>query len=512
MSREYERYVPKKELPEEIKQLPQEETKCNFCGISYLVHHEVSRLENHVKELQDSLDESERNHKNSIKELMTLRKDVVHLNEKLQAKEKWIDSTNQTKLKICQTLKSMTTVLKEWKFDFHKFKSLLLLTQKNQADDYKHISLKFKTYFESMRNERYLMREKQHQNEESVRQLEETLRSEKFNFSAERKETQIHHQKLRKQLTESEEKYTTLTTKVSHLHQELKSKEQQNRELEITKSQQIASGLKKIRELEAKLSDVQMKSKQFEEETTKHHFQEVYTLKQSLQTRDEEIISLRTEVERNKQELQQECSLFKQRLQQLQSDCELKQVKHDVEVQKVKEILKAQHTEMIREMKATMEVKFQKKLDAERRQHLDKMNKNETDHHYQLKQLELNQQKMRNQYDSKISQLQQELTHEQKTLDSEVMRHISQEKEQALQLKDCQTQLTEHKAKLQDYITDLSKLRKEMELLKAQNEGYVKQTLDFQTKLNSAYKEISNLQVTVEIQCKERNELMEKLK
>ena len=44
-----------------------------------------------------------------------------------------------------------------------------------------------------------------------------------------------------------------------------------------------------------------MKSKQFEEETTKHHFQEVYTLKQSLQTRDEEIMSLRTEVERNKQ-------------------------------------------------------------------------------------------------------------------------------------------------------------------------------------------------------------------
>ena len=78
----------------------------------------------------------------------------------------------------------------------------------------------------------------------------------------------------------------------------------------------------------------------------------------------------------------------------------------------------------------------------------------------------------------------------QKTLDSEVMRHISQEKEQALQLKDCQTQLTEHKAKLQNYITDLSKLRKEMELLKAQNEGYVKQTLDFQTKLNSAYKEV----------------------
>ena len=39
----FQHYVPEKELPEEIQNLPLEETKCRFCGVSYLVHHEVAK-------------------------------------------------------------------------------------------------------------------------------------------------------------------------------------------------------------------------------------------------------------------------------------------------------------------------------------------------------------------------------------------------------------------------------------------------------------------------------------
>ena len=52
----FERYVPEKELPEEIQNMPCEETKCRFCGVSYLVHHEVARLENVVKKMQEEKD------------------------------------------------------------------------------------------------------------------------------------------------------------------------------------------------------------------------------------------------------------------------------------------------------------------------------------------------------------------------------------------------------------------------------------------------------------------------
>lgn len=52
----FERYVPQRELPEEIQQLPLEETRCQFCGVSYLVHHEVKRLEGILQDLTTQLD------------------------------------------------------------------------------------------------------------------------------------------------------------------------------------------------------------------------------------------------------------------------------------------------------------------------------------------------------------------------------------------------------------------------------------------------------------------------
>lgn len=53
----FEHYVPQRELPDEIKELPVTETKCKFCGVSYLVHHEVKRLEGQVDELIGQINE-----------------------------------------------------------------------------------------------------------------------------------------------------------------------------------------------------------------------------------------------------------------------------------------------------------------------------------------------------------------------------------------------------------------------------------------------------------------------
>ena len=34
----------------EITSLPQEATVCSYCGVSYLIHHEIKRLEQELKE------------------------------------------------------------------------------------------------------------------------------------------------------------------------------------------------------------------------------------------------------------------------------------------------------------------------------------------------------------------------------------------------------------------------------------------------------------------------------
>ena len=36
-------------LPEEIQSMEKEDTVCKFCGVSYLIHHEVKKLEDKVR-------------------------------------------------------------------------------------------------------------------------------------------------------------------------------------------------------------------------------------------------------------------------------------------------------------------------------------------------------------------------------------------------------------------------------------------------------------------------------
>ena len=46
------RYCPERELPDEIKQLPKDEVVCKFCGVSYLIHHEIKELQKRLKYLE----------------------------------------------------------------------------------------------------------------------------------------------------------------------------------------------------------------------------------------------------------------------------------------------------------------------------------------------------------------------------------------------------------------------------------------------------------------------------
>jgi hypothetical protein len=48
---EFEKHVPVHPLPEEIQKMKKDETVCQFCGVSYLIHREIKKLEDRVKVL-----------------------------------------------------------------------------------------------------------------------------------------------------------------------------------------------------------------------------------------------------------------------------------------------------------------------------------------------------------------------------------------------------------------------------------------------------------------------------
>lgn len=41
----FERYTPKYPLPEEIRKMKRDDTICQYCGVSYLIHAEIKALE-----------------------------------------------------------------------------------------------------------------------------------------------------------------------------------------------------------------------------------------------------------------------------------------------------------------------------------------------------------------------------------------------------------------------------------------------------------------------------------
>ena len=46
---DFERHVPVHPLPDEIQQMGTDDTVCKFCGVSYLIHREIKKLEDRIK-------------------------------------------------------------------------------------------------------------------------------------------------------------------------------------------------------------------------------------------------------------------------------------------------------------------------------------------------------------------------------------------------------------------------------------------------------------------------------
>ena len=51
----FERYTPQYPLPSDISNMSRQDTVCQFCGVSYLIHNEIKALENKCQKLEADL-------------------------------------------------------------------------------------------------------------------------------------------------------------------------------------------------------------------------------------------------------------------------------------------------------------------------------------------------------------------------------------------------------------------------------------------------------------------------
>lgn len=90
-----ERFVPEHPLPTEIREMPKDDTVCQFCGVSYLIHSEMKALEERVKEaerkMQYYVESVEREEKLKVK-VASMEEESDKLSRALQASdERWED-------------------------------------------------------------------------------------------------------------------------------------------------------------------------------------------------------------------------------------------------------------------------------------------------------------------------------------------------------------------------------------------------------------------------------------
>ncbi|XP_072035937.1 uncharacterized protein [Amphiura filiformis] len=71
-------------LPQEIRSMEKEDTVCKFCGVSYLIHREVKRLEDQVKAIEKELE----HYKGSVEREKVLQEEVKQLKQNEEEMQK----------------------------------------------------------------------------------------------------------------------------------------------------------------------------------------------------------------------------------------------------------------------------------------------------------------------------------------------------------------------------------------------------------------------------------------
>lgn len=79
---DFERYSPQHPLPHELQAMKRDETVCQFCGVSYLIHNEIKALEEALKKAQEELEL----YKGSVEKAQKLELQVTSLQKELDSK------------------------------------------------------------------------------------------------------------------------------------------------------------------------------------------------------------------------------------------------------------------------------------------------------------------------------------------------------------------------------------------------------------------------------------------
>ncbi|XP_078419930.1 uncharacterized protein lekr1 [Cetorhinus maximus] len=156
-----ERHVPVHPLPEEIQQMPQDETVCKYCGVSYLIHRDFKLMEEKVKAMEAEMEF----YRESVEREKELQGELCSMNQCLE----YLKSDNQQKKESLNFLSiQLATKQKELKSMFLKVEDIegQLVVAQNQSKHFRertkqqeHTMEQVATFLQGIRIELAVLRE-----------------------------------------------------------------------------------------------------------------------------------------------------------------------------------------------------------------------------------------------------------------------------------------------------------------------------------------------------------------
>ncbi|RDD44090.1 Leucine-, glutamate- and lysine-rich protein 1 [Trichoplax sp. H2] len=237
----WKRYDPLHPLPDNIQKMEKDETVCQYCGVSYLIHHEMKKLQEEVESLRNQLefyqgsDERERQLKSEIEDHKNRYKQIENHLEEINRNYETTQSELTSRQQLETKLKHSNRILQKKLDDL--LKEHIELKKKQQSLNY-HLTL----------------------SKDSIAKQKEQLKLLKDTNSQCNSEMKTMLQSVKQEITNS---VSVLTAKYSWQEEELKSVKQAKDEIDVeglnNQIKQLQIKVQQLRKVEGDSQDLKLK-------------------------------------------------------------------------------------------------------------------------------------------------------------------------------------------------------------------------------------------------------------